>query len=88
VASSHLQTLQKAAPSEGEMSFTDEDLKELKEYIEEAGDSCDIRGYQVNALLARLEAAERMYLIIESKMSIPEKQQEHIIEAWRKACGK
>lgn len=65
--------------------FTDDDLKRLKEQVEECSDyigrgiilqndaivEFDFR--DMAALLARLEAAERMFLIIESKMSISEK---------------
>ena len=65
------------------MTFTDDDLKRLKEDVNEEGSSYRIPTEDLFALLARLEAAERVIL---------ETDERHLPldawQAWRKAAGK
>jgi hypothetical protein len=62
------------------MAFTDDDLKRLEEMLQRY-DLSDVTFEQWNALLARLEAAERVcraaHMVDEGTMN-----------AWRKAAGK
>lgn len=66
-------------------TFSDEDLKQLKEKVNKPG-SCMLRNEPMQALLARLEAAE---LYCEDS-TIGNQWLKHIesYKAWRKACGK
>lgn len=72
------------------MTFTDDDLKRLKEDCERNIKAIPLRrwSYQADsilALLARLEAAEFAlhYYLTETSIKEPER-----VKAWRKAAGK
>lgn len=81
--------------------FTDEDLKRLKELLDvnysgypmaTVQETMDFLRFKIDALLARMEAAERH---IESLDALDKDGQEAewlsynvILEAWRKASGK
>lgn len=73
------------------MTFTDEDLKRLKERCE-SDDLIGIFDYELPALLARLEAAEK--IVIFDCLHDPKakcgctKELNQLIQAWRKAAGK
>lgn len=69
------------------MSFTDDDLKRLKEGIRTGNfDFTEaLLPGQMQALLARLEAAENWALALLGTDITKARQDE---EAWRKACGK
>ena len=70
------------------MSFTDDDLKRLKEEIEDGfyGSNRD----RLNALLARLEAAEKLISLrgVRIQMERNDRKIETAAWAWRKAAGK
>jgi hypothetical protein len=75
------------------VSFTDDDLKRLKArgtYQRGGGTGCWIRADQFQALLARLEAAERIVEFVERTYAHHEGV--HIfssgLRAWRNAAGK
>lgn len=65
------------------MTFTDEDIKRLKERL---ADGCILTDTDVDlpALVARLEAAEK--LIDQHKLTWPEQIEWY--EKWKKAAGK
>lgn len=67
------------------MSFTDDDLKRLRDRTlpYESLALIGVKSDLLNALLARLEAAEKVCEEIERKPIC-----HGLIEAWRKACGK
>jgi hypothetical protein len=79
------------------MSFTDDDLKRLKDLLRDKGDlSTFFDTYEdMEALLVRLEAAEEVisHAISQRKVHTPETCYDgnpvpiEIVEAWRKACG-
>jgi hypothetical protein len=74
------------------MTFTDEDLKWLKEDLKELGDFlCQECGLNQNtdfsALIARLEAAEKVCLY-EEVQSQRTPVMASFLAAWRKAAGK
>ena len=71
------------------MPFTDDDLKRLKEEAEihkrivittQSG-----KGLRLEALLARLEAAEECVKLMLQDIPLP--LEEKALKAWRKACG-
>lgn len=75
------------------MTFTDDDLKRLKEdidgYEREQFDDWGMSVDEVKRLLARLEAAEELLeecnlVWVRHNSDIAEK----LFEAWRKACGR
>jgi hypothetical protein len=72
------------------MSFTDEDLKRLKEHLKEC-DNCDEIQTNVPALLARLEAAELVgatsHAYIHSPSTITKDNYYQADKAWRKSKG-
>ncbi len=69
------------------MTFTDDDLKRLKEIIQARGFDWEI--YNVRALLARLETAERVCERVELSQNTGEAFiYEGLIVAWREAAGK
>jgi hypothetical protein len=69
------------------MKFTDDDLKRLKEEMDAYP---ELRDFKVDALLARLEAAEKLILL--RGTHIPNatitRETETAVWAWRKAAGK
>lgn len=80
------------------MTFTDDDLKQVKEYCEVRRDlSHDVPvhpdiaflGESVLALVARLEAAEHLVEHLHGPSAAPCCQiAEDLYQAWRKAAGK
>lgn len=82
------------------MSFDDDDLNTLRVFVnthmikpelDTSGEEMIAFKYKINALLARLEAAEKIVACYEKhfrntgKLTWPEIQ---LHEAWRKACGR
>ena len=81
------------------MTFTDDDLKRLKEDMQGDPEEDIYRGKknilcfdEMNALLARLEAAEKLNevkSILLSEFNVPDSAEEAIAEeAWREVAGK
>lgn len=75
------------------MSFTDEDLKFLKEQTDQAVDHKWNYPHwsKIQAVLARLEAAEALeqyWKYYEPTSADDEKEYNSMVEAWRKAAGK
>jgi hypothetical protein len=76
------------------MTFTDEDLKRLKEYAEHRegmlSTNCIMPANEVKALLARLEAAETaleaIYPCLDSGSQF--NYLDILMDSWRKAAGK
>lgn len=68
------------------MSFTDSDLKRLKELAKQKA----LSGLEpdIVALLARLEAAEKVIKEIDEHFLSDHDYVERLIETWRKAVGK
>jgi hypothetical protein len=69
------------------MTFTDDDLKRLKEQrvIVHEGIHVAVKKVELQALLARLEAAERVIAKHFELMNISTFEE---LQAWRKAAGK
>jgi hypothetical protein len=76
------------------MTFTDDDLKRLKEFKDkhqyfnfptawDANEQYDL----INALLARLEAAEKVLIHVEKYFN-PSDYGNRLLNKWRKAAGK
>ena len=77
------------------MSFSDDDLKRLKEELgrwlgihtnpELTDPMFSLSSKTINALLARLEAAEECVKLMLQDIPLP--LEEKALKAWRKACG-
>jgi hypothetical protein len=65
-------------------AFTDDELKRLKERIDFVG----LKDDEINALLARLEAAEKFCDAWQCECSQACDTCTEALNAWRKACGK
>ena len=71
------------------MTFTDEDMKRLKEGANDFPNERFIKGHDVLALIARLEAAENVCYTIEACLDIyTQKAVKDSLKDWRKAAGK
>lgn len=71
------------------MSFTNEELKRLKESLDSYGDMQQ-QCYRVGdfkALLQRLDAAERLAEHFKPKLNLMCRECDELLEAWRKSCG-
>jgi hypothetical protein len=70
----------------GRMTFTDDDLKRLKDLLRDKGDlSTFFDTYEdMEALLARLELAE---CIVEHCIKNHDDGDDELEEQWRKSCG-
>jgi hypothetical protein len=66
------------------MSFTDDDLKRVKQYLDEKNWEYQPSHDVLKALLARLEAAEK---VVEDKINRGWGNHP-LVEIWRKAAGK
>lgn len=67
--------------------FSEDDLKRLKEDIGNGTWLQSLSGQHLTSLLARLECAEKVCVILAGQFS-PEELEEHPeLEAWRKAKG-
>jgi len=67
------------------MIFNDNDLKRLKAELDEYPELID---FKIDALLARLEAAEEVVEHFQYKANKGCQECEISLEAWRKAAGK
>lgn len=76
------------------MEFTDEDLKQLKEHMEECrqdGLQNNLDNKTIGNLIARLEAAEALLdfgCTCESAEDTDYAEEKRLYEVWRKAAGK
>jgi hypothetical protein len=78
------------------MNFTDDDLKRLKVELQELRDLETGVMFPINdveALLARLEAAEKALAVFHDNLGLQDsyinyEKCENLFESWRKACGK
>jgi hypothetical protein len=76
------------------MTFTDDDLKRLKESLHKTDDGCNEYCRppcgELDALLARLEAAEEVCMAANETVITGElfTQLDNAYNAWRKAAGK
>ncbi len=68
------------------MIFTDDDLKRLKHYDPSA--VIGMTTEKIHALLARLEASERIAVHVELNLFKYGDLVSAYVKAWRKACGK
>ncbi len=69
-----------------EMTFTDDDLKRLKHYVNHPDDPPDIISIDYRALLARLEESE--HFVTKAVDSYPHLKDSDVYRKWRESCGR
>lgn len=70
------------------MNFNDEDLKRLKQHInDEDYNIITVSSDKLEALIARMECAEKLCIYIYGYPDLVPYEKE-LLEAWRKAAGK